>query len=149
MRPRKVLGFVGAVLLLLAAAVLGMAVYSYFTKGEGLAAVLALGGSLVYLGLYFFVFIPFRLRRIYRQQKLLQDQLLVEISDTHMVIKSQHGQGVLPWEVFHKWKTARDLVLVYQSDVLFHIFPQRAFSSPQEYQQFQSLLRSKLGPQRP
>jgi hypothetical protein len=149
MRPRKLLGTAGAILLLLAVAVLGIVVYRYFTTGEGLVLVLALAGSLSYLALWFFAFLPCRLARTYRQQKLLQDELLVEISDTHLTTKSQHGQGALPWEVFHRWKMANDLVLVYQSDVLFHIFPRRAFSSSEEFQNFQTLLSSKLGPQKP
>jgi hypothetical protein len=78
---------------------------------------------------------------------LLHEEQIVEISDMHLMVKHQHGQGVLPWEIFHKWKADKQLILVYHSDALFHIFPRRAFPSTEEFQWFQALLRTKLGPE--
>jgi hypothetical protein len=148
MRPRRFLACVGAFLVVLGLVILGITSYHLVTTGGDLKFVLGLGGGLGVLCLWFFVLLPRQLSRIYRQQKLLHEELIVEISDVHLMMKSPHGQGTLPWEVFHKWKADKQMVLVYQSDVMFHIFPRRAFPSLEDFQTFQSLLSTKLGPQK-
>jgi hypothetical protein len=148
MRPRRFLAVMGAFLLILMVAILSIASYRFFTIGRDLHTVLGLGGGLGFICLWFFFYMPYRLRGIYLQQKLLHEELIVEISEAQLITKSLHGQGTMPWEIFHKWKANKQLVLVYQSDAAFHIFPKQAFPLQEEFKTFQSILRSKLGPQK-
>jgi YcxB-like protein len=148
MRPRRILAIPGIVLLVLMVAILIICCYRFFTTGEDFEYILALGAGLGYLCFWFFIYLPFRLRRIYRQLKVLHEEAVVEISDTQIKAKTSHSESNLPWEHFHKWKADKDLVVVYQSDVSFYLFPRRAFSSPEEFQTFQSILKTKLGPEK-
>jgi hypothetical protein len=136
MRPRKFLGRLGCVLLVLAGGVLAITSFRFITTGQDLRIVLALAGSLGSLCIYFFVFLPYQVARIYRQQKLMHEKATVEIDDLHLTVKSQHGHVTLPWDLFHKWKANDRLVLVYHSDVLFHIFPRHSFPSLEEFEAF-------------
>ena len=148
LRPRKFLMVIGSFLLILMVAILSIASYRFFTTGRDLHTLLSLGGGLGFICLWFFFYMPYQLHRIYQQQKLLHEKLIVEISDADLITKSTHGQGTVPWELFHKWKSNKQLILVYQSEAIFHIFPRQAFPSQEEFQAFQTILCSKLGPQK-
>ena len=103
---------------------------------------------MAYLGIYFFLWFPRRLNRLYEQQKLLHSEFTVEISDEHLVTRSVHGESKLPWSMFHKWKSGGDIVLLYQSDALFHVFPGRSFTSAADFESFQDILSEHVGPPR-
>lgn len=148
MRPRRAFGVVGAALVLLALFVFSVALLRFFRSGQDLTVVLFLGVAMAYLAIYFFLWIPRQLNRLYAQQKLLHGEFIFEISDEHLISRSVHGESKLPWSVFHKWKSGRDIVLLYQSDALFHVFPGRSFPSTADFDSFQAILRKHLGPNR-
>jgi hypothetical protein len=149
MRPRRTLGCLGVLLLVLAVSSLCITTYRFITMGQDLRVALALAVCLGSLFSYFFVLMPWQLNRLSKQQKLLHEGIIVEISDVNISWKSVYGQTTLPWEVFHKWKGDKLIILVYLSDVQFHVFPRRLFPSPEDFETFQTLLRNKLGPEKP
>ena len=148
MKPRPLFAVVGSILAVLVLIVFALAIYGLITSGRDLGVVLGLSGALVFLGIYFFVWVPWCINRLYAQQKLLHSEFTAEISEEHLVSTSTHGQSTVPWSVFHKWKRGRDMVLLYQSDRLFHVFPARWFQSAQDFETFQTILRKHLGHQR-
>jgi hypothetical protein len=46
---------------------------------------------------------------------------------------------------FYKYKVGKDLILLYQSQALFHMFPRRFFSSEEDFKMFRSFLEANLG----
>jgi hypothetical protein len=148
MKPRRTFAIAGVALVVLALLMFGWALYILFSRGEDLPLVLGLGTGLAWLAGYFFVWLPRQLNRIYDQQKLLHAEITVEITDEHLVSRSVHGESKLPWSVFHKWKSGGGVVLLYQSDALFHIFVSRWFPSTTEFEGFQDILRRHVGPEK-
>lgn len=147
-KPRPVFAVVGIVMMIIALAVFTLGLHRLAKTGEGLVFVICLGASLAYMGLYVFAWQPRRFSRLYKQQKLLQGEFTFEITDEHLVSRDSHGETKLPWSVFHKWKSADDIVILYQSDTLFHAFPSRWFPSVEDFQHFKGILRSHLGEDR-
>src|SRR5579863_4545578 len=84
MRPRRSLGSLGVLLLVLAVLVLSITTYRFITMGQDLRVALALAGGLGSLCIYLFVFMPWQLNRLYRQQNLLHEGIIVEISDVNV-----------------------------------------------------------------
>lgn len=147
-RPRPTFAIVGITLVVLCLFVVLFALYKFLVTGQGLAAVLGVGASLAYFGVYFFILLPRRVDRLYGQQKLLHNEFTFDVSDENLVSRSILGESKFDWSMFHKWKSGEDIVLLYQSDVLFHVFPRRSFPSFADFESFQEILKKHLGPKR-
>ncbi len=101
-------------------------------------------GSLVYLALYFFVFVPWRARSLFRRQKVLHVPFRIEADGDGLVISSELGEVRLPWGILRNWKESRRLFLIYHADGLFHLIPKRLFASFEEIEAFRGLLNRNL-----
>jgi hypothetical protein len=104
--------------------------------------------ALLYFTLFYGVWIPLGTKRLFLQQKTLQEPYEVDISDEAFSASSRHGQTTMVWKDFHKYKTNKRIILLYQSDALFHMFPMRWFSGDQ-FREFQEILRANLGDPKP
>ncbi len=102
---------------------------------------IALGG---YLGIVYGVWLPYRTKKIYKQQKTLQEPYDAEITKDELISTSSRGRATIRWTDFHKYKVGKDLLLVYQSDAIFHMFPRRWFHEG-EYEALLEILKSTLG----
>ena len=87
-----------------------------------------------------------RTAKLFAQQKSLQMPYEIDITDEFFQAHSELGEGKVPWTNFHKWKYSPTVILVYQSDILFHIFMHRWFASDGEFQDFKNLLTKRIGP---
>jgi hypothetical protein len=101
---------------------------------------LIMGGLAVYLAGYFLVLLPWRARRIFRQQKSLQHPFRMIVDASGLSVSNEFGQAVVPWDHVRKWKENRQLFLVYHSDVLFHMIPKHCLRDPEEAIALRSLL---------
>lgn len=146
MRPRPVLKWAGYFILLLAVITLVVSLYFAIVDHEGFSLPILMIACLAYLAFLFFVFQPRRIQKIFRQQKSLHSPYSFAPMDEAVIIKSDIAEGKMPWDHFVKWKEGKNLFMVYQSDVLFHMVPKRCFASPEEMTQFRKLLEAKLGP---
>jgi len=72
----------------------------------------------------------------------------VAILEDKFSASSSHGQTTIDWKDFHKYKKNKRIILLYQSDALFHMFPIRWFSGDQ-FAEFQEILRANLGKPKP
>ena len=113
--------------------------------GQDLQVLLLTAGSLGFCALVFFVILPLNAKRIYRQQKWLQLPADIHVTGESYHVKSEFGEATLPWKGFHKWKENRHLFLVYQSDILFHMWPKRCFPSPEAADEFRAILQRQIG----
>ncbi len=128
-------------------AFLALAIFFTFKNllaGEGRGFYM-LAGGVAYLFLLFEVLLPYRWRKIYRQQKLLQKSFQYEFTADTFHTFSDYGNATLPWDKFHKWREGKNAFLVYQSDNLFHLIPKRIFESPEAQAQLRSYLTAKIG----
>jgi hypothetical protein len=149
MRPRPFIKWVGYFLLFVAVVVLGCSGFDAIVHRKGFITPIVLAASLAYLVFSFGIYYPKRIRKIFLQQKLLQQSFSFAVTDEAVSSKAEYGQATLTWDIFRKWKESKDLFLLYQSDVLFHMMPKRCFSSAEDISRFRKLLYEKMGPAQP
>lgn len=99
-----------------------------------------------YLVLHFFVYLPWKTRRIYRQQKSLQREVKMQFSGAGLSAENEVGRGLSPWSDYLKWKENEHLFLLYISDPFFHMIPKRLFKNSADIGQLRQLLLAKIGP---
>lgn len=95
---------------------------------SGIVATAVVGVPAV-LAILNYMSLPQNARRMYRQQKSLQETLAVEWSDDGMSWDGQAGHSRTPWSHYVKWCEDRRLFLLYHSDRLHQILPKRVLSS--------------------
>lgn len=72
-----------------------------------------------------FIVTPRRIARLFKQQKDLSAPFVIELTDETSSSHNEFGEGCLPWGTFVKWEENEKLLLLYRSDVLFHMLPKR------------------------
>jgi hypothetical protein len=81
--------------------------------------------------LYRYALLPWRVKKIFQQQKELSMPYEIEITDAGLNITNELGNSLRPWKNFSKWKESKELFLLYHSDVMFTILPKRFTDSAQ------------------
>jgi hypothetical protein len=84
---------------------------------------------------------PIKCRKIFKQQKALHSPLETEITSDFYKVSSALGSASIKWADFHKYKVGKKIILLYQSDVIFHIIPTRHFSE-QQLSDFKNILKT-------
>jgi hypothetical protein len=134
MRPRRAFAVIGVFLLLLFAAAVVI--------GDGAIPLLAL---LAFLGLQFFVYVPWRSRRAFNQYKALSEPVSITLREDGLYFARAHGSGLLPWSQIRKWKASSDLILLYPADHIFHLVPRHFFASDLDFLNFRATLQARIG----
>ncbi len=91
--------------------------------------------------LYRYVFFPKRIKKIFSQQKSMQVPFEMEFTEEGVIASNEFGDSKYPWENFLKWKENDDILVIYQSDVMFNIIPKRFFPNDQEIGNFKKYLK--------
>jgi len=143
LRPRPVIKWVG-LLIVVAALALGIQQLAFPPSGTITWAPFAILGGLAYFAAIYGILLPLKTRKIYRQQKTLQEPYESEVTDEVYATVSVLGTTSMPWKEFHKYKMNKDMLLVYQSDVIYHMFPKRWFTEDQ-FTEFKAILQRQLG----
>jgi hypothetical protein len=107
-----------------------------------LALILAFGIGIGILSQRFAI--PFRARRIYRQQKNLQRPYQLSWDDANVRTASAEGSAATPWNDFLKWREGKYTFLLYRSDMLFQMFPKRAFHDQTQIDEFRRLAQQHI-----
>lgn len=109
---------------------------------SGLRALSAVAGGFIGVGvvqaLTLWLYLPYRARRTYRQQKNLQRSHQFSWDDQAIFFHSEDYEGKIRWSDLLKAREDHSMLLLYQSDALFHLFPKRSFSSPEQFNEFRS-----------
>lgn len=108
---------------------------------------MAIGGLIglaVLPPLAYFVFIPMRARKVFRQQKTLHMPVTVTWTDEgYTATAGQHG-GTIAWTDYYGWSADATMIILMQSDALFQMLPKRVLS-PADLTDFeQTVTRSGL-----
>jgi len=106
---------------------------------------LIMGFAILFLFVNRWILLPRRARRIFQEQKSLQGEFEVTISNDVFASVSDYGATRQPWDDFVRWKEDPDVILLYQSRALFQILPKRVVTA-EEMGQFRMFLGKQLGP---
>lgn len=93
----------------------------------GLGVILAASmlGALVFPRLMIRFYVPRVARRIYGQQKALQQPIEVAFEAGGLRTTASFGSSYLPWADYRKMREDERVMLFYQSDALFQFVPKR------------------------
>lgn len=100
---------------------------------------------LAWLGLQFFVYIPWRARKAFDQHKALSAPVNVTIREDGLFFDRERSSGLLLWSEILKWRTSDDLILLYPADHIFHLIPRHFFASDEEFAGFHETLKARIG----
>jgi hypothetical protein len=95
---------------------------------------------------YRYALLPWRVKKIFQQQKELSMPYEIEITDAGLNITNELGNSLRPWKNFSKWKESKELFLLYHSDVMFTILPKRCFTEPAQIEAVKGNLKSSNVP---
>jgi len=87
-----------------------------------------------------FVYIPWRVRRSYAQQREFSVPWEITVTETSLEISNNYGNIKRPWSDFIKWREDDQLLLLYESDALYRVFPKRFFTNSEQL----AAIRQKL-----
>jgi hypothetical protein len=141
LRPRRTFAILGLLLVFAYLVVVGLAVTR--ESSWHWPVILLVPG--LYLLIFFLVWVPWRTRRTFRQQKRLLVPIRLEIAHDGMRTSTQFSDVRLPWDGFLKWREGSGVFLLYYSDHLFQIVPVRFFSTLEESSAFRAVLVEKVG----
>ena len=148
-RPSPWLKYLGIALLSLWLVFLVASVFPLGSSTSAFGAVThILSFGLIYaliIYITFRVILPWNVRRIFSQQKTLQVEYETVLSPEMFETTSENGTMRMRLSDFHKYKVGKDLILLYQSQALFHMFPRRFFASEEDFKTFLSYLEANLG----
>lgn len=86
--------------------------------------------SFCYVGLY--LIIPSRSRTIYKQHKMLHEEVVLEWSDSEIIISTKNSHARLLWSDYIGIIHNQNIILLKQSDVLLNIIPTHALTEDQK-----------------
>jgi hypothetical protein len=92
------------------------------------------------------VILPWRTRKLYRQQKSLQRPQKISWTEEHLSVQGEGFSSEAPWSDYMRWREDEKIFSLYLSDVMFRIIPKRAFSDVGPIDEFRELLRRKIAP---
>jgi hypothetical protein len=87
-----------------------------------------------------FIYVPWKTRRVYRQQKSLQREFTLSWNADGVQSKNANGEYSVSWSDFIRWKENDRLYLLYLSDIMFSMVPKRAFDSEADMDDFRNHL---------
>lgn len=113
-------------------------------RSQNLAIVLALALPAA-LALIHLVMTPMMARRHFRQSKALHDDIEVSWDEEGIAMRGRHGHGRYAYDEFHRWSESANLLLLYQSEMLYNIVPKRALG-PEKLADLKAQLSRANGP---
>lgn len=69
------------------------------------------------------LWLPRYVRRIFKQQTDLHQEIDVEWDDTYFTTRTPNSHVKTPWKDFHLWDRGENIMLLYRSEALFNFFP--------------------------
>ena len=98
-----------------------------------------IGGAIAAL-IVRYVYVPWKARRVFRQQKSLHHEFTLSWNADGVHSKNANGEYSSGWSDFIRWKENECLFLLYLSDLMFYMVPKRAFSGDAELEDFRGHL---------
>lgn len=142
-KPRRSFATVGVFLLALMLWALWFSFFSGRQLQAGWEGWLIIG-VLSYSLFIFFIYIPLKIRRNYRQRKELRKEFIFVATDNSLNVEFENGHYIQAWTDYLKWKEGRNLFLLYHSDNRYQAIPKRFFHSAGDIDVFREMLQEKV-----
>ncbi|MEQ1518989.1 MAG: YcxB family protein [Usitatibacteraceae bacterium] len=133
LRPSRAVAILGALLVLL------------FAWTFVIAPSPIMFGACTYFVCFFLFYIPWRAKRNYHQYKMLSETVSIDVREDGLFFKRQNGEGLVPWNQIHKWRSNKTLLLLYPASNIFHLVPSHFFAGPEEFAVFVDTVEGRLG----
>ena len=140
LRPRLLYKILGGVVL----AAFVLAAWLSLTSGDLDAMDFLVFALVIFLVLNFTVYLPWKTRRLYKQQKSLQGELSYVFNNDGVAVDSENGNWKTPWTDYVRWKKNDQLLLLYLSDCIYHMIPKRLFVDPGDFDKLCALVGQKI-----
>ena len=98
MKPRKAFTIIGLVLIFLSTITL-VIWFSWLMLA-----------CLGYLLVFYFILVPWRAAKTYRQYKAIQDPITIELKDSGILSSSKNGSGIIEWNAIRKIKKKNTII---------------------------------------
>jgi len=135
--PRRIYAILGIAMLLLAL------LSSLFRPFDVVTAML-LGGSASLVG-YYFIYLPHRCKKNFRQYKAMSEPHTVELLDEGLHFRGLRSEGLIPWSHIIRWRRNDKVILLYPMSSLFYLVPQHFFEDRADFDAFVTQLELHLG----
>ena len=89
------------------------------------AGTCAIAGVVVYVLCY--IALPMQVRKNLRQQKALSEEMQLSWTQDEFCYASGQSRTVMPFTDLRGFKVSGDVILLYNTDVLYHLVPTAAF----------------------
>lgn len=80
------------------------------------------------VSIFYYVYLPYKVKKIFAQQKEIQLPFKMEIGEGGVFIQNSMSQAARTWDMFTKWKENKNILMIYISDAAFVMLPVRLFS---------------------
>ena len=94
----------------------------------------------------FLFFLPWRIAKIFHANPNLARPMRTTLAPDGLLLATSRGQIRMPWPLIKGWKMNRDMLLIYQSRVLFNAYPRRCFASDADFHAWVEALKKNVGP---
>lgn len=84
-------------------------------------------------------------KNFYRQNPLLQEECVLTVSDEGIFGRTRLRETNLKWEACKKASETKKFYFIWYGENSFSVIPKRAFTSKQDEEVFQSLLKTHIG----
>jgi hypothetical protein len=91
-----------------------------------------------------YLWIPWRARRVFRQQKTLHRTCELSWDSNGLHAKDGNGEYRHLWSDFVRWREGERLIVLNLSDAMFLMVPKRAFTEEKTLDAFRELVRSHV-----
>ncbi len=96
--------------------------------------------AVVVLMLIRYLLMPMQVRKAMRQQKQLLEEMQLSWTQEEFVYTTGKSQTVMAFRSLHGFKIADDVILLYHSDVLYHLVPTAALAEASRLDAFATRL---------
>jgi YcxB-like protein len=120
---------------------LGIVLMLFYSPQLGVMLVCAGVGLVAFELIFASLYLPWKVRRLHRQQKDLAAVFTYAWDDEFLEGKSANGQSKRRWRDYEKRKENEKMFLVYHADNLFEMFPKPWFRDQAQIDEFRSLTK--------
>jgi hypothetical protein len=104
-----------------------------------------LPATLVFLAAYFFLFVPWNVRRVLLQSATCNLPVQYVADGRGLHIASARGNASFPWSDFRRWRANANVTLLFLTDAHMFLIPRRLFVCDEDFLAFKDMVETYLG----
>ena len=100
-------------------------------------------GYVTLLAVYVFAFLPHRAKSLHRDYSALTREVTVTLKDDGVLWEAEDSRALMKWPEIKRVKRDDELLLVYPSDMIYHVVPAHFFADAEAFEDFGDAIRCK------